>query len=250
MTRIDIGYPYHYVTYFDDPNYDCEADFEFEEIPRDEFGVPAHIPPEVCESPRLTTALFVSPFSATQIRHTYYVPPQYFPFLKKLGDDTPELKPYTDKVTRLVLLPICTPYDVAVLYQLIMGDMTYDDYEEMFYKFAKPLKIYRHRIPLPYRTVDEIKQEDYVRPFFDLSLFGVVRLHGVASGIHSDRECRATTILVITSAIGSSESSSGVISVTWLLSNTDSETPGYLVLNMRILYICQSNVSVSHQQSV
>lgn len=44
-----------------------------------------------------------------------------------------------------------------------MGDMTYDDYEEMFYKFAKPLKIYRHRIPLPYRTVDEIKHEDYVR---------------------------------------------------------------------------------------
>ncbi|KAF4696719.1 hypothetical protein FOZ60_015620 [Perkinsus olseni] len=120
------GYPYHYVTYFDDPNYDCEADFEFEEIPRDEFGVPAHIPPEL----------------STQIRHTYYVPPQYFPFLKKLGDDTPELKPYTDK--------------------LIMGDMTYDDYEEMFYKFAKPLKIYRHRIPLPYRTADEIKQEDYV----------------------------------------------------------------------------------------
>jgi len=22
----------------------------------------------------------------------YYIPPQYFPFLKKLGDDTPELK--------------------------------------------------------------------------------------------------------------------------------------------------------------
>ena len=23
----------------------------------------------------------------------YYIPPQYYPFLKKLGDDTPELKP-------------------------------------------------------------------------------------------------------------------------------------------------------------
>ena len=22
----------------------------------------------------------------------YYIPPQYYPFLKKLGDDTPELK--------------------------------------------------------------------------------------------------------------------------------------------------------------
>ncbi|EER01230.1 conserved hypothetical protein, partial [Perkinsus marinus ATCC 50983] len=120
------GYPFHYVVQYDDPNYDCEADFEFEEIPRDEFGVPAHIPPEL----------------STQIRHTYYVPPQYYPFLKKLGEDTPELKPYTDK--------------------LIMGDMTYDDYEEMFYKFAKPLKIYRSRLPLPYRTDEEISQEKYV----------------------------------------------------------------------------------------
>mmetsp|Transcript_10156 Transcript_10156/g.8618 ORF Transcript_10156/g.8618 Transcript_10156/m.8618 type:complete len:127 (-) Transcript_10156:68-448(-) len=52
------------------------------------------------------------------------------------------LEPYTDK--------------------LIMGDMTYDDYEEMFYKFAKPLKIYRSRLPLPYRTDAEIAQENYV----------------------------------------------------------------------------------------
>ncbi|KAF4654107.1 hypothetical protein FOL46_008864 [Perkinsus olseni] len=124
------GYPFHYVVQYDDPNYDCEADFEFEEIPRDEFGVPAHIPPEL----------------STQIRHTYYVPPQYYPFLKKLGEDTPELKPYTDK--------------------LIMGDMTYDDYEEMFYKFAKPLKIYRSRLPLPYRTDAEIAQEKYVRVYW------------------------------------------------------------------------------------
>lgn len=44
-----------------------------------------------------------------------------------------------------------------------MGDMTYDDYEEMFYKFAKPLKIYRSRLPLPYRTDEEISQEKYVK---------------------------------------------------------------------------------------
>ena len=35
------------------------------------------------------------------------VPPQYYPFLKKLGDDTPELKPFMDK--------------------LINGEMTFDD---------------------------------------------------------------------------------------------------------------------------
>merc|ERR1719313_2542819 len=67
---------------------------------RDEYGVPAVIPPEV----------------STLIRHTYYVPPQFYPWLKKLGDDTPELKPYMDK--------------------LINGEMTFTDYEEMFYKFA------------------------------------------------------------------------------------------------------------------
>ena len=63
-------------------------------MPRDEFGVPAHIPPEI----------------STTIRHTYYIPPQYYPFLKKLGDDTPELKPWMDK--------------------LMNGEMTFDDYEE------------------------------------------------------------------------------------------------------------------------
>merc|ERR1711933_149113 len=74
------------------------------------------------------------------IRHTYYIPPQYYPFLKKLGDDTPELKPYMDK--------------------LMNGEMTFDDYEEMFYAFAKPLKIYRPRIPIPYRSAEEMKNTD------------------------------------------------------------------------------------------
>jgi len=96
------------------------------EIPRNEYGVPAHIPPEIGQS----------------IKHTFHVPPQYYPFLKKLGDDTPDLKPYTD--------------------MLINGEMTYEKYEEMFYKFAKPLKIYRSRIPQPYRTDAEIAQQDSV----------------------------------------------------------------------------------------
>merc|ERR1712139_589920 len=90
---------------------------------RDEFGVPAHIPPEL----------------STEIKHTYYVPPQYYPFLKKLGDDTPELKPFMDK--------------------LINGEMTFDEYETMFYQFAKPLKIHRSELPMPYRTAEEIKKE-------------------------------------------------------------------------------------------
>lgn len=30
---------------------------------------------------------------------------------------------------------------------------TFDDYEEMFYQFAKPLKIHRPLIPMPYRTL-------------------------------------------------------------------------------------------------
>merc|ERR1712032_1167620 len=96
------------------------GELEFEVMPRDEFGVPAHIPPEL----------------STTIKHTYFVPPQYYPFLKKLGDDTPELKGYMDK--------------------LMNGDMTFDDYEEMFYGFAKPLKIHRPRLPMPYRSEEEI----------------------------------------------------------------------------------------------
>lgn len=90
------------------------------------FSVPAQLPPEVSQ----------------HIKHVYYVPPQFYPFLKKLGEDTPALQPYTQK--------------------LIKGELTYDDYEEMFYKFAKPLKIYRNQIPMPYRTPEEIQREEEV----------------------------------------------------------------------------------------
>jgi hypothetical protein len=99
---------------------------EYEVMPRDEFGVPAHIPPEL----------------STEIKHTYYVPPQYYPFLKKLGEDTPEMKPFMDK--------------------LINGEMTFEDYETMFYQFAKPLKIYRNQIPMPYRSAEEVKKTEEV----------------------------------------------------------------------------------------
>merc|ERR1719388_230407 len=83
---------------YDRKNWDPEMEVEYELMPRDEYGVPAVIPPEV----------------SNLIRHTYYVPPQFYPWLKKLGDDTPELKPYMDK--------------------LINGEMTFTDYE----KIAKP----------------------------------------------------------------------------------------------------------------
>ena len=56
--------------------------YDYETMPRDDFGVPAHIPPDL----------------STVINHTYCVPPQYYPFLKKLGDDTPEIKPFMDKL--------------------------------------------------------------------------------------------------------------------------------------------------------
>jgi len=115
-----------YSIVYDKPGWDPEMELEYDVIPRDEFGVPAHIPPEV----------------STTIRHTYYVPPQYYPFLKKLGDDTPELKPYMDK--------------------LMNGEMTFDDYEEMFYQFAKPLKIHRPLIPMPYRSAEEMKRSEEV----------------------------------------------------------------------------------------
>jgi len=105
---------------FDKPGWDPEMELEYDVMPRDEFGVPAYIPPEL----------------STQIRHTYYVPPQYYPFLKKLGDDTPELKPFTDK--------------------LMNGELTFSDYEEMFYTFAKPLKIRRPLMAMPYRTAEEV----------------------------------------------------------------------------------------------
>ena len=54
------------------------------------------------------------------------VPPQYYPFLKKLGDDTPELKPFMDK--------------------LINGEMTYDDYEHMSRKSALRGTVVRHKV--------------------------------------------------------------------------------------------------------
>lgn len=117
------GMPVMFMIDYDRKNWDPEMEVEYELMPRDEYGVPAVIPPEV----------------STMIRHTYYVPPQFYPWLKKLGDDTPELKPYLDK--------------------LINGEMTFTDYEEMFYKFAKPLKVHRPRIPLAYRTEAEIKKE-------------------------------------------------------------------------------------------
>jgi len=115
-----------YVITYDKPGWDPEMELEYDVMPRDEFGVPAHIPPEV----------------STTIQHTYYLPPQYYPFLKKLGDDTPELKPYTDALMR--------------------GEMTFDKYEEMFYQFAKPLRIHRPRIAMPYRTAEEVAREDEV----------------------------------------------------------------------------------------
>eukprot|EP00933_Yihiella_yeosuensis_P063448 TRINITY_DN665_c0_g2_i2.p1 TRINITY_DN665_c0_g2~~TRINITY_DN665_c0_g2_i2.p1 ORF type:complete len:247 (-),score=63.23 TRINITY_DN665_c0_g2_i2:112-852(-) len=123
---VNPGWPVMYSIVYDKPGWDPEMELEYDVVPRDEFGVPAHIPPEV----------------STTIRHTYYVPPQYYPFLKKLGDDTPELKPYMDK--------------------LMNGEMTFDDYEEMFYQFAKPLKIHRPLIPMPYRSAEEMKKQDEV----------------------------------------------------------------------------------------
>jgi len=125
-TAVNPGWPVMYTITYDKPGWDPEMELEYDVMPRDEFGVPAHIPPEV----------------STTIKHTYYVPPQYYPFLKKLGDDTPELKPWTDK--------------------LINGELTFDDYEEMFYTFAKPLKIHRPRIPMPYRTEEEVAKTDEV----------------------------------------------------------------------------------------
>lgn len=121
------GYPMMFIVTYDKPSWQPFWENDCEVIPRDEFGVPATIPPEV----------------STNIKHTYYVPPQFYTFLKKLGDDTEELKPYMIK--------------------LIKGEFTYDDYQEMFYKFAKPLKIYRKKIPLPYRTAEEISKQEEMK---------------------------------------------------------------------------------------
>ncbi|CDJ47269.1 Chromosome II, complete genome, related [Eimeria brunetti] len=120
------GYPMLFDFKYDRPTWQPLWEDEHEEIPRDGFGVPAHIPPEV----------------STKIKHVLYVPPQFFPFLKRLGDDTAELEPYMIK--------------------LIKGQMTFADYEEMFYKFAKPAKIYRRQIPAPYRTKEEMQKQQEV----------------------------------------------------------------------------------------
>lgn len=113
------NYVYLFGVTCDKPLYG-ERYLEWEIMPRDEFGIPAHIPPDI----------------STLITHTYYVPPQYYPFLKRIGDETPELKPWCDK--------------------MIKGQLSFADYEEMFYKNAKPLKVYRNRIPLPYRSEAEV----------------------------------------------------------------------------------------------
>jgi len=113
------GFPTFFAITADNPFYP-ERILEYEIMPRDDFGVPAHIPPDL----------------STVIQHTYYVPLQYYPFLKKLGDDSPEIKPWMDK--------------------LINGQLTFAEYEEMFYKNSKPLKVFRNRIPMPYRTEKEI----------------------------------------------------------------------------------------------
>ncbi|CBZ53275.1 conserved hypothetical protein [Neospora caninum Liverpool] len=120
------GSPMLFVMQWDRPTWQPVWEDEHQVIPRDGFGVPAQIPPEVSQ----------------HFKHVYYVPPQFFPFLKKLADDTPSLQPF--------------------MYKLIKGDFTYDDYEEMFYKFAKPLKIYRNQIPMPYRTPEEVAREEEV----------------------------------------------------------------------------------------
>merc|ERR1719386_307896 len=114
-----LGIPMTYVVQWPHGYQEPWKYLEYEVMPRDEFGVPAHVPPEL----------------STAIKHTYYLPPQYYPFLKKLGDDTPELKPYTDALMR--------------------GEMT-------FYKYAKPLRIHRPRIAMPYRTAEEVAREDEV----------------------------------------------------------------------------------------
>lgn len=123
----NVGYPFVWLTLNDKGiHWDPFFARDYDVMTRDEWGVPASIPPEL----------------STQIKHTYHVPPQYYPFLKKLGDDDPALKPYMDR--------------------LINGEMTFDDYEEMFYKFAVPFKITRSRIPMPYRSPQEMANEEEV----------------------------------------------------------------------------------------
>lgn len=117
------GWPILIASNTTQPMWQAYAWGEHSVIPRDGYGCPATFPPEV----------------TTKIHHTFRLPPQFYPFLKKLGDDTPALKPYMDR--------------------LISGKFTNNDYEEMFYKFAKPLTIYRRLIPKPFRTVEEQAKE-------------------------------------------------------------------------------------------
>ncbi|CEL92361.1 unnamed protein product [Vitrella brassicaformis CCMP3155] len=124
--RPPVGRPLGHIMTHDRPYWRANWEKEDRELPRDQYGVPAQIPPEI----------------ATTIKFTYHVPPQYYPFLKKLGDDTPWMKPYCDK--------------------LIMGDLTFPEFEEMFYRAAKPLRIYRSRIPKPYRTIEEQSKSEEV----------------------------------------------------------------------------------------
>eukprot|EP00920_Eleutheroschizon_duboscqi_P029999 GHVT01072715.1.p1 GENE.GHVT01072715.1~~GHVT01072715.1.p1 ORF type:complete len:238 (-),score=31.45 GHVT01072715.1:163-876(-) len=114
-----LGMPMMWITTMDRPTWQPLWEAENDVMPRDEFGVPCHIPPEV----------------STTISHCYQPPPHFFPFLKKLADDCPALEVY--------------------MHKLIQGKLTYEDYEEMFFKFAKPLKIYRKQIPVPFRTQAE-----------------------------------------------------------------------------------------------
>eukprot|EP00916_Digyalum_oweni_P008717 GHVL01014545.1.p1 GENE.GHVL01014545.1~~GHVL01014545.1.p1 ORF type:complete len:250 (+),score=18.58 GHVL01014545.1:63-812(+) len=108
------------------PDWKPIKEVEYETAPRDEMGVPVQIPPEV----------------STKIRQCYSVRPQFFPFIKKLGDDTPAIKPYTDK--------------------LIRGELTFIEFEEMFYKCTKPLKIYRELLNMPFRTAEEQAKSEEV----------------------------------------------------------------------------------------
>jgi len=103
-----------------------DKDLEYEMIPRDAFGVPAHIPPDL----------------STNILHTYAVPPEYYPALKRFGDENPSHKVWFDK--------------------LIHGELSYLEYEEMFYRASKPLKTNRKRIPLGFRTAEEETRHEEV----------------------------------------------------------------------------------------
>jgi len=118
--------PFMWTGQTDKPMY-SDRYVEWEIMPRDIYGTPAHIPPDL----------------RALIPYTYYVPPSYYPFLKRIGDETPELKPWMDK--------------------LIKGQLTHEDYEELFYKNAKPIKVHRSRIPQPYRTEEEMKSSGEVQ---------------------------------------------------------------------------------------